>query len=66
MGLYLTGPKAGHLLGKGSQLGCPTLGSGKLHYHLPTQPHLLNEVILGVLLLMQEPRLLLAASHKRL
>jgi hypothetical protein len=33
---------------------------------LPTQPRLLNEAVLGILLLTQEPRLLPAAGHKGL
>jgi hypothetical protein len=42
MGLYLSGPKVGCLLGEGSQLGHPLLDSGKLYGHLPVQLCLLD------------------------
>ena len=59
-------PKTVRLLGEGSQLGHPLLGGNKLSGHLPVQPCLLDEAVLGFLLLMKEPRLPPAMSDKGL
>ena len=65
-GLSHPRPKTICLLDEGSQLDHPLLGGNKLSSHLPTQSRLLNEVIPGFLLLMNEPRLPLAVSDKGL
>ena len=66
MGLSHPRPKTVHLLSEGSQLSHPLLGGNKLSGHFPVQPRLLDEAVLGSLLLMKEPRFPLVASDKGL
>ena len=66
MGLGHPRPKTVRLLGNRSQLGHSLLGSNKLSGHLPVQPRILDEVVLGFLLLIKEPRFPPAASDKGL
>ena len=49
-----------------TRLGFPLLGGSKLGTHISAQPGLLSEVVPFHLLLMEEPRFLLAMSNKRL
>ena len=65
-GLGLPQSEIARLLGKGSQLGHPLLGGNELGGHIPTQSCLFDEVVLVLLLLVKEPRFLLAASDKGL
>ena len=58
--------KTVRLLGMGSQLSHPLLGGNKLSSHLLMQLRLLDEAVLGFLLLTKEPRLPPAASDKGL
>ena len=64
LGLPLSEP--GCLLGQRSQLSHPLLGDSKLDAHIPTQPGLFIEAVPFLLLLMKEPRFLLATSNKAL
>ena len=66
MGFGLPQSETVRLLSNGSQLGHLLLGGSKLVHHLPMQPHLLNEVVLVLLLLIKEPGFLLAVSDKGL